>query len=78
MKDLIVEEVRKIRHEIEQEYNQSMEKYLEHIYTEQKKHGNNLVRRRPKPLRKRKAINHKICSIFYSFFCFDFNSITPQ
>ena len=56
MKDLIVEEVRKIRHEIEQEYDQSMEKYLEHIYTEQKKHGNNLVRRRPKPLRKRKAM----------------------
>ena len=56
MKDIIVEKVRKIRHEIEQEYGQNIEKYLEHIYTEQKKHGNKLVRRQPKPSRKRKAM----------------------
>ena len=56
MKDIIVEEVRKIRHEIEQEYNQDMDKYLEHIYEEQKKHEQKLVRRHPKLLKKRKVI----------------------
>jgi hypothetical protein len=56
MKDSIVEEVRKIRHNIEKEYGQNIEKYLEHIYTEQKKHGHKLVHRKPRPLRKRKAI----------------------
>jgi hypothetical protein len=56
MKDSIVEEVRKIRHDIEKEYGQDIEKYLEHVYKEQKKHGRKLVRRQPKPLRKRKAM----------------------
>lgn len=56
MKDMIVEKVRKIRHEIEKEYEQDPAKYLEHIYSEQKKHGDKLVHRKPKPLKKRKAI----------------------
>ncbi|MBN1974088.1 MAG: hypothetical protein JW787_10650 [Sedimentisphaerales bacterium] len=56
MKDSIVEKVRKVRHEIEQEYGQDIEKYLEHIYTEQKKHGHKLVRRQPKLLKKRRAM----------------------
>ena len=56
MKDMIVEEVRRIRHEIEKEYGQDTQKYLEHIYTAQKKHGNKLVSRQPKPLNKRKAM----------------------
>jgi len=56
MKDIIVEEVRKIRRQIEQEYDQDTEKYLEHVYAEQKKHGSKLVRRKPKPARKRKAV----------------------
>ena len=56
MKDMIVEEVRRIRHEIEQEYDQDTNKYLEHVYAAQKKHGQKLVRRQPKPISKRKAI----------------------
>ena len=56
MKDVIVEEVRNIRHQIEQEFNQDTDKYLKHVYAAQKKHGNKLVSRQPKPLRKRKAI----------------------
>ncbi len=56
MKDIIVEEVRKIRHEIEQEYDQNIDKYLEHVYTEQKKHGQKLVCRKPKLLHKRRAV----------------------
>ena len=56
MKDIIVEEIRKIRHEIEQEYGQDIQKYLEHIYEVQKIHGSKLVRRQPKPLNKRKAM----------------------
>jgi hypothetical protein len=31
-------------------------KYLDHIYEAQKKHGDKLVRRRPKPLKQRKAV----------------------
>lgn len=56
MKDVIVEEVRKIRHEIENEYDHNIEKYLDHVYTEQKKHGLKLVCRQPKLLKKRKAM----------------------
>jgi hypothetical protein len=56
MKDIIIDEVRKIRHKIEQEYDQDSEKYLQHIYAAQKKHGHKLVRRQPKPLRKRRAM----------------------
>lgn len=56
MKDQIVEEVRKVRHEIERQYDQDTGKYLEHLYAEQKKHGAKLVRRQPKPIRKRKAV----------------------
>lgn len=56
MKDSIVEEVRKIRHEIEQEYGQDIDKYIEHVYTEQKKHGKKLVCRQPKLARKRTAM----------------------
>ena len=56
MKDSIVEEIRKIRHDIEQEYGQDIEMYLEHIYTEQKKHNKKLANRQPKLLRKRSAM----------------------
>ena len=55
MKDIIVDKIRKVRHEIECQY-QDTDKYLEHIYADQKKHGPKLVRRQPKPLRKRKAV----------------------
>jgi len=56
MKDPILEEVREIRREIEQEFDHDFEKYLAHVYEAQKKHGDMLVRRQPKPLRRRKAI----------------------
>jgi hypothetical protein len=56
MKDSVVEEVRKIRHEIELDYGQDIDKYLEHIYAEQKKHGKKLICRQPKLLHKRRAM----------------------
>jgi len=55
MKDAIVEETRRIRHQIEQEFGHDSQKYLDHIYEAQKQHADRLVRRQPKPLRKRRA-----------------------
>lgn len=56
MKDTIVDEVRRIRREIEKEYAQDPAEYLEHIYSAQKEHGDKLVHRQPKPLKKRKVL----------------------
>lgn len=56
MKDVIVEETRRIKHQIEQEFDHDAAKYLEHVYEAQKQHGSRLVRRQPKPLRKRKVV----------------------
>jgi len=56
MKDPIVEQTRRIRREIEQEFDQDSQKYLEHVYEAQKQHGSRLICRQPKPLRKRKAM----------------------
>ena len=56
MKDIIVEETRKIRLQIEQEFDHDTKKYLEHVYESQKQHGNKLVRRQPKPLSKRRVV----------------------
>jgi len=56
MKDAIVEQTRQIRMQIEQEFDHDAQKYLEHVYEAQKQHGGRLVRRRPKPLRKRKVV----------------------
>lgn len=56
MKDVIVEEVRRVRHQIEKEFNHDTDMYLKHIYEAQKEHGRKLVRRQPKPQRKRRAI----------------------
>ena len=57
MKDEIVDEIRKIRHEIEEEYGDDPKRYLEYIYETQKKHGDKLVCRKPKRLtRKRMAL----------------------
>lgn len=56
MKDAIVQEVREIRRQIEQEFNHDVDKYLDHVYEAQRKHGDRLVRRQPKPLKQRKAI----------------------
>ena len=56
MKDAIVEETRKIRQQIEQEFDHDTKKYLQHVYEAQKQHGDRLVRRQPKPVRRRRAI----------------------
>ena len=42
--------------QIEQEFGHDPQKYLDHVYEAQKQHGDKLVRRRPKPLRKRRAM----------------------
>ena len=56
MKDAIVTEIRRIRQEIEREFDHDTDKYLEHLYEAQESHGDRLVRRQPKPLKTRKVI----------------------
>lgn len=56
MKDAIVEETHKIRLQIEKEFSHDTKKYLTHVYEAQKQHGDKLVCRKPKPLRKRRAV----------------------
>ena len=56
MNDAIVEETRRIRQQIEQEFDHDTKKYLQHVYEAQKQHGSKLVRRQPKPMRKRTAV----------------------
>ena len=56
MRDSIVEETRRVRKQIEQEFDHDTKKYLQYVYETQKQHGNKLVRRKPKSLRKRKVI----------------------
>ncbi len=55
IKDPIVEEVRKVRHQIEEEFGNNVNKHIEHIYEEQKKHPERLVSRRPQMLKRKKA-----------------------
>jgi hypothetical protein len=54
MRDAIVKEVREIRQQIEQEFDHDVNKYLDHVYEAQKKHGEKLICRQPKPLKHRK------------------------
>jgi len=56
MKDAIVEEIRRIRHQIEQKFGHDPQKYLDPIYEAEKQHGEELVRNQRKPLRKRRAM----------------------
>ncbi len=56
MKDTIVEQTRRIRKQIEQEFGPDPKKYLHHVYEAQKQHGSKLVRRKPKPVRKRRVV----------------------
>lgn len=54
-KDIIVEEVRRIQHEIERECQQDPDKLFDYCRASQKKLGNRIVRRVPKflePVRK--------------------------
>ncbi len=58
-KDPIVEEVRRIRHEIERECKGDPDRFFRHFLSLQKKAGRRLVRRGPKllelPSQKRRA-----------------------
>jgi len=56
MRDTIVQEVREARHEIEWEFGHDVNKYLNHVYKARKKHGDRLVRRHPKLLKRRKVV----------------------
>jgi hypothetical protein len=56
VKDAIVKEIREIRQQIEGEFDHDVDRYLSHVYEAQKKHADKLVRRQPKPLKKRKAM----------------------
>jgi len=56
MKDAIVQEVREIRRQIEEEFGHDVDKYLDHVYEAQKKHGDKLVRRQPKLMKQHKAV----------------------
>ncbi len=47
--ELILKEIRRIRHEIEAECQNDPQKYYEHIQQVQKKYSNRLVRFKPKP-----------------------------
>ena len=55
VKDIIVEEVRKVRHQIEEEFGNDVGKHIEHIYEEQRKHPERLVSRQPRMLKHREA-----------------------
>ena len=57
MQDAVVDEIRKIRQDIEREFDDDPDKYLKHVYETQKRHGDRLVRREPKPRKARKAIS---------------------
>ncbi len=46
MKDPVVEEVRKVRHQIDAEYP-DMKRYFEHLHELEKKYAHRLVRRSP-------------------------------
>jgi hypothetical protein len=43
--------MREARHQIEQEFDHDVNKYLDHVYEAQKKHADRLVRRQPKMLK---------------------------
>lgn len=55
IKDPIVEEVRKVRHRIEEEFDNNIKKHIEHIYEEQRKHPERLVSRQPRMLKRKKV-----------------------
>jgi len=55
IKDPVVEEVRKVRHQIEEEFGSNIKKHIEHIYEEQRKHPERLVSRQPRMLKHKKV-----------------------
>ena len=56
MNDAIVEETRRIRQQIEQEFGHDTNKYLQHVHAAQKQHANKLARRQPRRMTKRRAV----------------------
>ena len=56
-KDPIVEEVRKIRHQIESDYKNDSDKYYEHLLNIQKKYRRRLIKRQPQ----RKIKDKPVC-----------------
>ncbi|MFH1962887.1 MAG: hypothetical protein ABIJ30_08465 [bacterium] len=55
IKDPIVEEVRKVRHQIEEEFGSNVKKHIEHICKEQRKHPERLISRQPRMLKCKKV-----------------------
>lgn len=55
MKNVIVEEIRETRRQIEQEFDHDVAKYRDHVYEAQRKHGDRLVRRQQKLLKQREC-----------------------
>ncbi len=53
LRDLIVEEVRQVRHEIEAECEDDPQRYYDHIQQVQEQYRTRLVQRKPKPALKR-------------------------
>ena len=47
--DPIIQEIRKIRHEIEADYQNDPQKYYTHLLEIQKEFSDRLIRRKPKP-----------------------------
>jgi hypothetical protein len=59
LRDPIIEEIRHIRHKIEEECENDPQKYYEHIEKEQEKYRDRLVHRSPKPALM-KRLTHQI------------------
>jgi hypothetical protein len=54
-KDPIVEDIRKVRKQLENEFGPDQDAFLKHIYDQEKKAKSRLVARSPKKLFSRKA-----------------------
>ncbi|MFH1009239.1 MAG: hypothetical protein V1800_17330 [Candidatus Latescibacterota bacterium] len=52
-KDIIVEEVREVRRQIEEKFGNDVGKHIAHIYEEQRKHPERFVTRQPRMLKLR-------------------------
>ena len=56
LRDLIVEEVRQVRHKIEAECENDPQRYYDHIQQVQEQYRTRLVQRKPKPALKRQNL----------------------
>jgi len=55
MQDPIIDDIRKIRKEIEEDFQNDPQKHLKHVQEAQKKHGEKLVSRKPRLIPKKVA-----------------------